>query len=106
MGSHLPDSTFAPGEYLMAVSMSPSLSDLPGSKVLQSLVDGIGAWALVLCLVGVLVGAATWALGSHSQNFQHSYAGRKAVVVSALAALAIGAAPAMVNFFFSAGRGA
>ncbi len=91
---------------MMAVSMAPAIGDLPGSAVLQNLVNGIAAWALLFCLVGILVGAATWALGSHSQNYQHSYAGRKAVLVSAMAALAIGAAPALINFFFAAGRSA
>jgi hypothetical protein len=44
-----------------------------------------------------------WALGSHTQNYHQSYSGRRAVIVSGLAALLIGAAPALVNFFFHAG---
>jgi hypothetical protein len=52
------------------VSMSPSMSQLPGGDTLQGLVNGLGAWALVASLVGLVVGAAAWALGMHSQNFQ------------------------------------
>lgn len=88
-----------------AVKLNPSTSNLPGSTTLQTLTNGIGGWALVLALVGLVVGAATWALGSHSQNYQHSMVGRRVVLVSVLAALLIGAAPALVNFFFNAGHG-
>lgn len=87
------------------VHLSPDANGLPGGAVLQRLTNGLGGWALVLALVGLVVGAAAWALGSHSQNYQHSMVGRRAVLVSALAALLIGAAPALVNFFFHAGQG-
>ena len=91
--------------WLMAdVAMNPTTSNLPGSALLQKLTDGIGGWALVLSLIGLVVGAAVWALGSHAQNYQHSLTGRRVVLVSALAALLIGAAPALVNFFFHAGQ--
>ena len=85
------------------VSMSPSMSQLPGGDTLQGLVNGLGAWALVAALVGLVVGAAAWALGVHSQNFQQSLVGRRAVLVSGLAALLIGAGPAIINFFYGAG---
>jgi hypothetical protein len=88
---------------LRDVVLKPSLGDLPGSGTLQSLVNGLGAWALIAALVGLVIGAAAWALGVHSQNFQQSMVGRRAVLVSALAALLIGAAPTVVNFFFGQG---
>ncbi len=86
------------------VQSSPTPSDLPGSGTLQQLVNGLAGWALILALVGMLVGAAIWALGSHAQNYQQAYAGRRAVLASGAAALLVGAAPAIVNFFFHAGR--
>ncbi len=88
------------------VSLTPDPSALPGGSILQQLADGIGGWALILALVGLVVGAATWALGAHSQNYQQSYLGRRAVLVSVAAALIIGAAPAIINFFFHLGLGA
>src|SRR5271154_7187813 len=88
-----------------AVSMTPDPSQLPGGQVLQRLTNGLGGGALALSLVGLLVGAAAWALCAHSQNYQQSYSGRKAVLVSGFAALLIGAGPAIVNFFFTAGQG-
>ena len=86
------------------VNLHPSLDALPGSGTLQSLVNGLGAWALVAALVGLVIGAAAWALGVHSQNFQQSMIGRRAVLVSGLAALLIGAAAPIVNFFWAQGQ--
>jgi hypothetical protein len=85
------------------VTLDPSLNSLPGSGTLQSLVDGLGAWALIAALAGLVIGAAAWALGVHAQNFQQSMVGRRAVLVSGLAALLIGAAPHLINFFFGQG---
>jgi MFS family permease len=87
------------------VTLTPDTSSLPGGQVLQHLMNGLGGWALALALVGLLIGAAAWALGSHGQNYQQSFVGRRAVLISGLAALLIGAGPAIVNFFFTAGRG-
>jgi Family of unknown function (DUF6112) len=56
-------------------------------------------------LVGLVIGAVGWALGAHAQNYQQAFNGRRTVLVSGLAALLIGAAPAIVNFFFHAGQG-
>ncbi|MCL5885507.1 MAG: DUF6112 family protein [Actinobacteria bacterium] len=85
------------------VSMQPTMSGLPGGSVIQGITNGIGAWALIAALVGLVVGAAAWALGSHSQNYQQSFVGKRTVLVSGLAALLIGAAPGIVNFFFQLG---
>jgi hypothetical protein len=87
-----------------SVSLDPSSSSLIGSGTLQSLVNGIGFWALLACLAGLVIGAATWALGAHTNNYQHASTGRRAVLVSGAAALAIGAAGPLLNFLFNQGR--
>src|ERR1700722_8487401 len=79
--------------HLADVSLNPSMNALPGGGTLQELTNGLGAWALIAALAGLLIGAAAWALGVHAQNFQQSMVGRRAVLVSGLAALLIGAAP-------------
>jgi len=101
---HLRPDTPKPYVRLTDVSLTPDPGDLPGGTTLQTLTNGIGGWALILSLVGLVVGAAAWALGSHSQNYQQSYVGRRTVLVSGLAALLIGAAPEIINFFFHTGQ--
>jgi hypothetical protein len=87
------------------LQQTPDTGALPGGDVLQHLMNGIDGWALALSLVGLIIGAAAWALGSHGQNYQQSFVGRRAVLISGLAALLIGAGPGIVNFFFNTGQG-
>jgi MFS family permease len=95
----------AAAAHLVDVTLNPDPNQLPGGTTLQQLTNGLGGWALIAALVGLVIGAAAWALGSHSQNYQQSFVGRRTVLVSGLAALLIGAAPALINFFFHAGTG-
>ena len=76
---------------------------LPGGHTLLTLVNGLGGWALLLALAGLVIGAALWALGAHAQNYQQSFVGKRAVLVSGAAALIIGAAPTIIDFFFHTG---
>jgi hypothetical protein len=84
---------------LLAVSAHPNLSGLPGSNVLQQLVDGAEAWALAIALLGAFIGAALWAVASHTHNHHYAARGRMAALISGAAALVVGAAPGLVNFF-------
>lgn len=84
-------------------TFTPDPNQLPGGQVIQNLSDGLGFWALVAALAGLLIGAAAWALGAHSQNYHQSFIGRRTVLVSGLAALLIGAAPGLISFFFNTG---
>ncbi len=99
-GAHLLAATGTSGP----VHLTVDPTQLPGASQLQNLADGIGGWALILSLVGLVIGAAAWALGSHTQNYQQTFVGRKAVLISGLAALLIGAAQPVINFFFNMGQ--
>jgi Family of unknown function (DUF6112) len=84
---------------LADVSAKPDLTGLPGSNVLQQLVNGAEAWALAIALLGAFIGAALWAVASHTHNHHYAARGRMAALVSAASALVVGAAPGLVNFF-------
>ena len=82
-----------------AVSATPDPTALPGSNVLQQIVNGAEAWALAICLLGAFVGAGL--LGGripHQQPPIHSARPHGRADLAA-AALVIGAAPGLVNFF-------
>src|SRR3954447_17409107 len=85
------------------VSVKPDPNGLPGSGVLEDLINGLAFWMLLASLAGVLIGAGVWALASHGNNHQWASRGRSGGLVSAAAALVIGAAGAIVNFFVEAG---
>lgn len=82
-----------------AVSAHPNPSALPGSNVLQQLVNGAEAWSLAIALLGAFVGAAVWAVASHTHNHHYAARGRMAALISGASALVVGAAPGLVNFF-------
>ncbi|HLH64634.1 MAG TPA: DUF6112 family protein [Solirubrobacteraceae bacterium] len=88
------------------VSAQPDLQALPGSNVLQQIVNGAEAWALVIALLGAFVGAGLWAIASHTHNHHYAARGRMAALISAAAALIVGAAPGLVNFFERLGASA
>src|SRR5688500_8945926 len=85
------------------VEVNPRAGGLPGSKVLQDLVDVHAYWALLACHAGIRDAAAVWASAAHSTNHHYSTNGRRGLLVSAIAALAIGASAAIGIFFTEAG---
>ena len=85
------------------VRIDPDPKGLPGSGVLQDLVNGLAFWMLLAALAGVLIGAGVWALASHGNNHHWSARGRSGALVSAAAALVIGGAAAIINFFADMG---
>ena len=86
------------------VTLDPNPNGLPGGRVLEDLTNGIAGFSLIFCLIGLVIGAAMWGLGSTSSNYQQTFVGKRAFAVSALAALLIGGAAAIINFFYGAGQ--
>lgn len=56
-----------PAPPLTSLTIEPDQSGLPGGTVIQNLTNGLGWWALVAAMVGVVVGAIVWAFGHYSQ---------------------------------------
>ncbi|HEX4864325.1 MAG TPA: DUF6112 family protein [Acidimicrobiales bacterium] len=84
-------------------SLRPDSNQLPGAALIQNLANGIGGWALIAAMLGIVVGAVMWAFGHYSHNYQQAYNGRRGVMVSMLAALLIGGAPQIIGFFLDKG---
>jgi hypothetical protein len=81
----------------------PNPAALPGSETFQSLVDAVTWFALVACLVAVIIGAVTWAFGSSSTNAAAASKGQKTVVGGIIGAVIIGASSILINFFYHLG---
>jgi hypothetical protein len=88
---------------LLDVSLAPDASKLPFSGTLQDLVNGVDAVALTVAVLGFLLAAGTWALGAATSNVSWADRGKSATIVCALAALLIGGAAIIINFFFHVG---
>ena len=88
---------------LLDVSLNPDASKLPGGATLMDLTNGLAAWTLILAAGAMVLGAGAWALGSATSNMSWADRGKSATIIAALAALLIGGAAAIINFFFHAG---
>jgi uncharacterized protein DUF6112 len=87
----------------LKVKVDPNSEGLPGIPALQKLINGLAAIALLACVAGVLIGAAQWALGSRTNNYSHASDGKSKVLYGLLGAFLVGAAAAVINFFYDSG---
>ena len=72
----------------------------------QQIINGVGAFALLLALVGIIIGGAMWGVGSLSSNYHQAAVGKRATLYSVVGAVIVGAAAALVNWAFSLGQSA
>lgn len=100
------ESLLASAPHALNVTVTPNSSGLPGSSTLLQLLGGLQFDAVLVAIAGVVIGAAVWAISSHSNNYSGSSRGRTAVIASGAAALLIGFGPALVQALFSIGQGA
>lgn len=88
---------------LAQVTVQPDPTGLPGGAAIDSLLGGLAYYALIIVAAAFLAGMAMMAFGSLSSNPRSSALGKATAVVSLLAAFGIGAAAAIVNFFYGVG---
>ena len=53
-----------------APTLHPDAGGLPGAATLQRLADGIGGWALIAAMMGIVVGAVIWASGRRTTTMK------------------------------------
>ncbi|HEX8752240.1 MAG TPA: hypothetical protein VF731_02385 [Solirubrobacterales bacterium] len=87
------------------VSVNPDPGGLPGGDAAQKLINGAAAFGLMACLGAFLWGGAQWGLGSRSNNYSQADDGKSRMLKGVGGAFGIGAAAAVINFFFNAGSG-
>jgi hypothetical protein len=69
------------------VNFTPDFNAIPGAGPVQQIINGVGAFALLLALVGIIIG-------------------KRATLYSVVGAVIVGAAAALVNWAFSLGQSA
>lgn len=88
---------------LSGVNVTPNSTGLPGISELQNIVGALLTIGLIASLAGLALGAAVWAVGSHSANPVLAGRGKTGVLVAFVAAALTGGSVALINFFSSAG---
>lgn len=85
------------------VNVTPNSNGLPGISELQNIVGALLTIGLIAALGGLALGAAVWAVGSHSANPVLASRGKTGVLVAFVAAGLTGGAVALIDFFSNAG---
>lgn len=76
---------------------------LPGISTLGSLVGSLLDVGLIAALAGLIIAAIVWSLGHHASNPQLAGRGKSGVLVAMAAAVLLGGAVTITQFFFSLG---
>ena len=88
---------------MTSIDISPNTTGLPGIAALESIVGALLTFGLIAAVAGVAISAIAWAVGSHSSNPHVAGRGKNGVLVSAAAAMLVGAANTLITFFSHAG---
>ncbi|MGC0315641.1 DUF6112 family protein [Kitasatospora acidiphila] len=83
--------------------IQPADGGLPGLSVLKQVIGSINMFGLIVVVGALAVSAGVWAWGHHSGGHQAEANGKKGVLVSAGAALLLGASNGVVAFFSTLG---
>jgi hypothetical protein len=88
------------GQSVLAdIHVDPNNNGLPGVNAALRIVGALLTFGLIAAVVGIAIGAIVWAVGSHASNPHHASRGKAGVLVSAAAAVLVGSAVTIVNFF-------
>ncbi|MFD4786500.1 DUF6112 family protein [Streptomyces sp. NPDC058459] len=83
--------------------ITPKGGGLPGLSVLKTVVSSINLFGIVAVVGALAVSLGVWAWGHHTGGHQAEANGKKGAMVSAGAALGLGAANGLVAFFSNLG---
>lgn len=86
-----------------SVNIGPNKDGLPGISEALKIVGALLTFGLIAAVAGVVLAAITWAIGSHSSNPHVASRGKTGVIASCVAAVLVGGADILVNFFAGAG---
>jgi hypothetical protein len=79
--------------------VSPNTNGLPGLPEVRTLAGATVTFALVACVVALIISAAAWALGAINGNAHVAGKGRIGVLAALGAAILIGSANSLIRFF-------
>jgi hypothetical protein len=85
--------------------VAPNSTGLPGISSLSNIVGALLTIGLIACVAGLVIAAIVWAIGTHSSNPHLASRGKTGVLVAFGAAMLIGGANVLVDFFVTAGKG-
>lgn len=88
---------------ISAISVKPDPNALPGTPALEKLLNGLTYIGLLGCGAAIVIGAAQLGFGQKANNYSQASDGKQKLLYGLGGAFVIGAAAAIVNFFYGAG---
>lgn len=85
--------------------IDPNSDGLPGIAEAEKIVGALLTFGVIAAVGALVVASIVWAVGGHSANPSLVHRGKSGVLVALVAALLIGAANVLVQFFWHAGTG-
>jgi hypothetical protein len=88
------------GQSVLAdIHVDPNNDGLPRVNAALRIVGARSPSGFIAAVAGIAIGSIVWAVGSHISNPHHASRGKTGVIVSAAAAILVGSAVTIVNFF-------
>jgi hypothetical protein len=75
----------------------------PGTEAISDLVNAVGFYAIVACLVGLLLSGLILAIGPRLGFDRASTVGKVGIIASLGVAFLVGMAAPLINYFYNAG---
>lgn len=95
--------TKAPKNVVDGPDLAAGARNAPGAAAIESLIDTIGFYGIIACLVGLLLSALILVIGPRIGFDRASTVGKVGIFASLGGAFLIGISATLVNFFYNAG---
>ena len=95
--------TPGPKKVVDSPDIAAGARNAPGSRAIADLINTIGFYAIVACLVGLLLSGLVLAIGPPLGFTQASTIGKVGIFASLGVAFLVGISATLINFFYNAG---
>lgn len=98
-----PAPTSGPRNVVNGPDIGAGARNAPGSQAITELINTIGFYAIIACLIGLLLSGLILAIGPRLGFAQASTIGKVGIFASLGVAFLVGISATLINFFYNAG---
>lgn len=91
------------GNVIDGPDISAGAKNAPGSGAITDIINAIGFYGIVACLIGLLLSGLILAIGPRLGFSQASTIGKVGIIASLGVAFLIGISATLINYFYNAG---
>ncbi len=92
-----------PRKVVQGPDIAAGAKNAPGSAAITDLINTVGFYAIIACLLGLLLSGLILAIGPRLGFTQASTIGKVGIFASLGVAFLVGIAATLINFFYNAG---